>query len=108
LSVETLKLPDKFAARKGFGSFVAVAQNHAFSIRALTIYVKRKCIGPQEPNKNILALSDDGAILAPMGPAAINRANQPLERINLRLPAEIFRAIDADRARRAGIVSRNT
>ena len=27
LSVEALKLPDKFAARKGFGSFVAVAQN---------------------------------------------------------------------------------
>ena len=33
LSVETLKLPDKFAARKGLGSFVAVAQNHAFRIR---------------------------------------------------------------------------
>src|SRR5208337_5433239 len=29
LSVEPLKLPDKFAARKGFGPFVAVAQNHA-------------------------------------------------------------------------------
>jgi hypothetical protein len=42
LSVETLKLPDKFAARIGFGSFVAVAQNHAFSIGNLTVYVKRK------------------------------------------------------------------
>jgi len=54
-------------------------------------------------------LSHDGAIMAHMGPAAAkSHANQPLERINLRLPAEIFRAIDADRARRAGIVSRNT
>ena len=35
LSVETLKLPDKFTARKSFGSFVAVAQNHAISYKWL-------------------------------------------------------------------------
>jgi len=44
-----------------------------------------------------------------MGPAAAkNQAPRPLDRINLRLPIEVFRAIDADRARRPGIVSRNT
>ena len=32
LSVEPLKLQDKFAAPKRFGSFVAVAQNHAFNM----------------------------------------------------------------------------
>jgi hypothetical protein len=31
-----------------------------------------------------------------------------LDRINLRLPAETFDAIDAFRARRTGVVSRNT
>jgi hypothetical protein len=70
----------------------------------LTIDVKRKWFDPQEPSKNILALSNDGAILAPMGPAA----TQPLDRINLRLPAEVYRAIDANRTRRPGTVSRNT
>jgi hypothetical protein len=44
LSVKPLKLPDKFAARKSFGSFVAVAQNHAFSISGFMIYVNRKAI----------------------------------------------------------------
>jgi hypothetical protein len=43
-----------------------------------------------------------------MGPAAKNQASRPLDRINLRLPAEVFRAIDAGRARRPGTVSRNT
>jgi hypothetical protein len=33
---------------------------------------------------------------------------RPLDRINLRLSAEMFRAIDAARSRRAGNVSRNT
>lgn len=32
----------------------------------------------------------------------------PLDRINLRLPAEVFSAIDASRAQRMGHVSRNT
>ena len=32
LSVEPLKLPDKFAARKSFGSFVAVAQKIMHSV----------------------------------------------------------------------------
>jgi hypothetical protein len=65
-------------------------------------------IDPQEPSKNILALSHGGAILAPMEPAAKSPAIQPLDRINLRLPAEVFEAIDATRARRPGTVSRNT
>jgi predicted HicB family RNase H-like nuclease len=33
---------------------------------------------------------------------------RPLDRINLRLPAETFEAIDASRLARAGNVSRNT
>lgn len=32
----------------------------------------------------------------------------PLDRINLRLPVEVFAAIDTSRAARAGHVSRNT
>ncbi|HXQ11087.1 MAG TPA: hypothetical protein VN805_08865 [Caulobacteraceae bacterium] len=32
----------------------------------------------------------------------------PLDRINLRLPADTFDAIDACRAQRTGVVSRNT
>lgn len=31
-----------------------------------------------------------------------------MERINLRLPSEVLQAIDAERSRRAGNVSRNT
>jgi metal-responsive CopG/Arc/MetJ family transcriptional regulator len=46
--------------------------------------------------------------MAPMGSAVKSDATQPLDRINLRLPAELFQAIDANRARRPGTVSRNT
>jgi predicted HicB family RNase H-like nuclease len=43
-----------------------------------------------------------------MGSAVKSRATQPLDRINLRVPAKVFQAIDAYRARRPGTVSRNT
>jgi metal-responsive CopG/Arc/MetJ family transcriptional regulator len=46
--------------------------------------------------------------MAPMERAAKTHPNQSLDRINLRLPAELFQAIDANRARRPGAVSRNT
>jgi hypothetical protein len=49
LSVEPLKLPDKFAARKRFGSFVAVAQNHAFNMNDLMDYVNRKSFDRRGP-----------------------------------------------------------
>src|SRR5208337_328488 len=35
LPAETLKLPDKFAARKSFGPFVTVAEDHALTIKFL-------------------------------------------------------------------------
>lgn len=46
--------------------------------------------------------------MAPMNHTARTTTPRPLDRINLRLPANVFQAIDNARARRAGHVSRNT
>lgn len=50
----------------------------------------------------------NGAIMAPMDTAAKSNAPRSLDRINLRLLAEVFEAIDSARGRRPGNVSRNT
>lgn len=57
---------------------------------------------------NTLALSHDGATMAPMKAARKDSRSSALERINLRLPPEVLKAIDAECSRRAGNVSRNT
>lgn len=46
-------------------------------------------------------------MMAPMKTAP-NDSPRTLDRINLRLPPDMFEAIDAARGRRAGNVSRNT
>ena len=55
-----------------------------------------------------LALSHDGATMAPMKAARKDSRSSALERINLRLSPEVLEAIDAECSRRAGSVSRNT
>lgn len=45
--------------------------------------------------------------LAPLAAPHVKRSSA-LERINLRLPPEVLKAIDAECSRRAGNVSRNT
>ena len=57
---------------------------------------------------NSLALSQDGATMAPMKADRKNSRSNALERINLRLSSEVLEAIDAECSRRAGNVSRNT
>ena len=57
---------------------------------------------------NTLALSHDGATMAPMKAARKDSRSSALERINLRLPPEVLKAMDAECSRRAGNVSRNT
>lgn len=47
-------------------------------------------------------------MMAPMDSVAKAHAPRTLDRINLRLPADVFQAIDEARARRPGNVSRNT
>lgn len=53
-------------------------------------------------------MSHDGATMAPMKAARKDSRSSALERINLRLPPEVLKAIDAECSRRAGNVSRNT
>ena len=55
-----------------------------------------------------LALSQDGATMAPMKADHKDSRSSALERINLRLSPEVLEAIDAECSRRAGSVSRNT
>jgi predicted HicB family RNase H-like nuclease len=55
-----------------------------------------------------LALSQYGAIMAPMKADRKDSRSSALERINLRLSPEVLEAIDAECSRRAGNVSRNT
>ncbi len=57
---------------------------------------------------NSLALSQDGATMAPMKADRKDSRSSALERINLRLTPEVLKAIDAECSRRAGSVSRNT
>ena len=57
---------------------------------------------------NSLALSHDGATMAPMKADRKDSRSSALERINLRLSPEVLEAIDAECSRRAGSVSRNT
>ena len=57
---------------------------------------------------NSLALSQDGATMAPMKADRKDSRSSALERINLRLSPEVLEAIDAECSRRAGSVSRNT
>lgn len=52
-------------------------------------------------------LCQNGAMMAPMNPASTD-SPRTLDRINLRLPPEMFEKIDAARGRRPGNVSRNT
>lgn len=55
-----------------------------------------------------MLLSHNGATMAPMKTDHKNSRANVLERINLRLSPEVLQAIDAECARRAGSVSRNT
>ena len=55
-----------------------------------------------------MALSHDGATMAPMKADRKDSRSSALERINLRLSPEVLEAIDAECSRRAGSVSRNT
>jgi hypothetical protein len=55
-----------------------------------------------------LAMSHDGATMAPMKADPKDSRSNALERINLRLTPEVLGAIDAECSRRAGNVSRNT
>lgn len=55
-----------------------------------------------------LALSHNGATMAPMKADQKDSRSSALERINLRLSHEVLEAIDAECSRRAGSVSRNT
>jgi hypothetical protein len=56
----------------------------------------------------ILAMSQNGATMAHMKDADKDSRSSLMERTTLRLPREVVEAVDAERSRRAGSVSRNT